>query len=248
MRFAALALVFLLTLSVALVAFAPSSLLDGRLASATQGRLRLAATQGTVWRGDATLTDATGTWAVPLQWRLEPSLLARSFAVVFEPRSNSPVPRGRITLAEATAQVDGLSLAVPAAALEGIVSERGTWAFGGDLTLEAPSFAWNGNRGSGALNLRWRGARVAGGGSVLDLGTVSLDLAPHEDRLRGRLANEGGDIRIAGDVDLSGAGANVDASLTPTPSAPRDIVRALALLGTPDANGAVRVRWRGAPR
>jgi len=247
-KFAALALAFLLTLSVALVAFAPSSLLDVRLASATQGKLRLAATRGTVWHGGATLTDATGAWAIPLQWQLEPSLVARSLAVVFDPPPNRSEPRGRITLADATLRVDGLSLSVPAAALAGVVAERGPWAVGGDLTVDAPSFAWNGNRGNGALNLRWHGARVAGGGSVLDLGTVSLDLAPREDRLHGRLANDGGDVRIAGDVDLSGAGADVDATLTPTASAPREIVRALAFLGTPDASGAVRVRWRSAPR
>jgi hypothetical protein len=248
MKVAALAIVFVAALLIALVWFAPASLVDGQISSATQGRLRLAAAHGTLWRGGATLTDATGAWALPLDWRVEPSLSPRAVVLVLEPAPGRAEPRGHITLLDGTLHVAGLSLAVPAAALDGAFVARGQWTPGGELTLDASSFDWNGTAGSGALNLRWRGARIAGGGSMLDLGTLTLDLAPRADRLRGRVANDGGDVRIAGDVDLSGAGASVDATLTPTSSAPREMVRALSALGTPDAGGTVRVQWRGAPR
>jgi general secretion pathway protein N len=245
---AALTLAFVAALLVALVALAPSTLLDDRLSIATQGRLRLASARGTLWHGTAMLTDAAGTWSIPVDWRVQPSPAALSAALVLEPPPNRTQPRGRVELRDGTLHLDGISLAVPAAALDGLFAAPGAWALGGNLILDASSFEWNGTRGSGALNLRWRGARIAGSGSVLELGTVALDLAPHEDRLRGRLTNDGGDVRIAGDVEVSGAGANVDATLTPAPSAAREIVRALGTLGAADASGAVRVQWRGAPR
>src|SRR5664279_1190947 len=211
MRYAAMTLCFLVALLLALAVLAPSTLLDQRLSAATQGQLRLTAARGTLWRGSAALTDATGAWSIPVDWRVERlSLAGRGVAVVLEPLPNRAEPRGRIALQEGTVRVDGLSLVVPARALDGAFFARGVFALGGDLTLDAPAFAWSGAQGSGALNLRWRSARVANGGSVLDLGTVALDLAPHEDRLAGRLVNEGGDIRLAGNAEISGAGAQID--------------------------------------
>ena len=55
----------------ALAAFAPASLLDARIASATDGRLRVAETSGSLWRGSGLLGAADGRWRIPVAWTLD---------------------------------------------------------------------------------------------------------------------------------------------------------------------------------
>ena len=52
-------------------------------------------------------------------------------------------------------------------------------------------------------------------------------------------------MRVDGTVDIAGGNIAVDATVSPNPGAPATIARALASVGTPDANGSVRIGWRG---
>src|SRR5262245_44443627 len=74
--------VALALLVAAFVALAPATLADVRVAAASGGRLRLADTTGTVWRGSGTLTDAQGLWRIPLRWRVSPPGALRGVADV----------------------------------------------------------------------------------------------------------------------------------------------------------------------
>ena len=85
-------------------------------------------------------------------------------------------------------------------------------------------------------------------GGTLALGTVTVNLAPRGGKIVGRIENRGGDVRVDGDLAWSGAGIAANATLTPLPSTPPAVARALAALGTPDAGGAVRVQWRAGQR
>ncbi len=115
-------------------------------------------------------------------------------------------------------------------------------------TIAAGAFAWDGPRGSGALDARWRDARLVAAGTVASLGTVDVAFVPQDGGLRGRVTNSGGDVRIDGTVTLAASGGTADVLATPQPGAPDAVARALAALGTPDGSGAVRISWRGGAR
>ena len=120
-------------------------------------------------------------------------------------------------------------------------------AFGGHIAFDAPHLVLRGIGGDGTATARWTGARVAGSAGMLALGTVTADFAPRNDRIQGRVENRGGDVRIAGEFAWGNAGIEVNATLAALPSTPPSVLRALGVLGTPDANGVVRVQWRSGP-
>jgi hypothetical protein len=249
MRFVAIVLAVFSLLLAALAILAPATLLDARLAHVTQGRLRLAAASGTWWRGSGALTDASGQWSIPVAWHVEPaSLLRGAVALTLDAPGNSPAPRGKVTWRDGTLSLEGFALTIPAAALEGAVATRGMLAFGGDIVLDAPSFQWSGDHGTGRLTALWQNAHVAGSGAAADLGAMRFDLEARPERLAGHFTNTGGDVRVEGETSVTGASADVNATLTPMPSTPREVARVLAALGTPDSDGAVRVQWHGALR
>jgi hypothetical protein len=75
-----------------------------------------------------------------------------------------------------------------------------------------------------------------------------VNIAPRNGRIQGRVENRGGDVRIDGEFAWGNSGIEVSATLAPLPSTPPAVIRALSALGTPDANGSVRVQWRGGTR
>jgi general secretion pathway protein N len=257
MQRAAMTLAVLVLFLSALAASAPATLLDARLSALTQGRLRLAAATGTVWNGNAVLTNAAGEWSVPIGWHLAPAPLLRGSTniVLTAPVSGltpgptpGPKPRGNVQWQDENAAFENLALTIPAAAISGTLAARDTLALGGRITLDAPSLQWSGGHGTGSVTVRWQGARLAGNGGVVNLGNVALDLAPRGDQLAGRITNTGGDLRLDGETFIGSQGAGIDVALTPAPSTPRELTRVLAALGTPDVNGVVRVQWRGTVR
>jgi len=249
MRLTAILVVLLALLAIALAVFAPATLLDARLDAATQGRLRLADTSGTVWNGRGLATNAERTWSLPLGWKLDPLRLARGdVGITLQPADTGDLPRGDITWRDANLVLDGVAFTLPATVLGAATGAGNAVAFGGYLALDAPHLAWSANGGDGAATVRWNGARVSGLAGALALGTVSANLAPRNGRIEGRVENRGGDVRIDGQFTWSPAGVEVNVTLAALPSTPPAVVRALGALGTPDANGAVHVQWRSGPR
>lgn len=229
--------------------FAPATLVDRRLASATAGRLRVAEASGTVWNGSGLLTDADNTWRVPLAWDVSAGALLRGVLhMTLVPVGAAATPRGTIDVARDSASLHEMAFDVAASALSAALPSRNAVALGGTVSLESPAFEWNGERGTGTLNARWRGARLVAAGSSANLGTVDVTLAPQDNRLAGHIGSAGGDVQIDGAITVAGAAVSVDAAVTPAPSAPPAIARALAALGTPDGNGTVRIAWRGSLR
>jgi hypothetical protein len=195
------------------------------------------------------LTDAAGTWRVPLAWRVVPTQLAKGqLGVELVADAGTPMPRGRLDAGSRAVVLTGVDLGVPAQALRTFARPLEGAALGGVLQLDLPRFAWRDNEGSGTLNLRWRSARIAAPAGFVNLGTVTLPLSARGQGVSGPLEATGGDLRVAGSVTASLGGAAVDATLAPAPGAPAEIARALAALGSPDATGAVRIAWRSGAR
>lgn len=248
MKSAAGAIVGFVVLLVAIAAFAPASLIDRRLAANSSGKLRMSDAAGTVWNGTGILTDATGSWRVPVGWSVSvPALARETFSITLLPTSDA-TPRGTIAFATDAAALREVAVELPAALLASALPGRGAIVLGGNLTFTASAFDWNGERGGGALNARWRDARLVAAGTTADLGTVDVVLEPQGNRLAGRIGNSGGDVRIDGTMTFAATAISVDVEIAPLPATPPAVVRALAALGTPDSAGAVRVAWRGSLR
>lgn len=249
MRTAAALLVLTLLLLAALASFAPAALLDARLDAVTKGHVRLADTAGTVWKGRGLVTNEQRTWSLPVSFEVDPLALARGdVAIHVQAPSGADNPRGDIARRDVTLTLDGVSVSLPAAALNGTIAPGETLAVGGILAFDAPHFRWNGRSGDGAATVRWIGARAAGNAATVALGDVTVNLAPREGRLEGRIENRGGDVRIDGEFTWNGEDIAASATLVPLPSTPPAAMRALGALGTPDASGAVRVQWRSGGR
>lgn len=249
MKIAALVLLVILVVIATAVAFLPASLVDGRIAAATQGKVRLADATGTVWEGRGVLVDSAGTWRIPLGWSISKAdVLRGTHAVVLHPVDGASSPAGNVEVLDNGVRIRDLRVEMPAQAVFSSLPMRPLPAFGGTVAVSAADFAWNDKAKAGALEAHWRGARVASGDNVADLGTVDLTATPQDSRIAGKLTNTGGDVRVDGTVSIAGNSVAIDATVAPTPGAPPNIARALASVGTPDPSGNVRIGWRGSLR
>ena len=233
----------------ALAMFAPATLLDGELDAATQGHLRLANTAGTVWNGRGLVTNEQRTWSLPVSWKVDSLAIVRGHAAItLQAVEGGDLPRGDVAWRDATLALDGVAFTLPAATMNGTFAAGNAMAFGGNIAFEAPYLRWNGNGGDGTATARWIGARLAGNAGTLALGTVTVNFAPRDGRIVGRIENRGGDVRVDGEFASGNAGVSASATMSPLPSTPPAVMRSLNALGTPDANGAVRVQWRSGNR
>lgn len=246
MRRAVLAIVFLLSLAAAGVAFLPATLVDSRIAAATGGKLRLQDAAGTVWSGRGALGDAAGVWRMPLAWRIDPLDVVRGMRqVTLLPAGDGATPRGTIGLRDGGIATRDLALELPSNALAMLLPKGTAPVLGGTLAVTSPALTFERGTPSGTLEARWTGARLVAGDAVADLGTVRLMVKPRGNGLAGTLTSDGGDVRVDGTLTYAAPLLRVDATLTPGPETPAAVTRALALAGTPDAAGRVRIAWRG---
>ena len=249
MKAAAFAIVGCALLLAACAAFAPATLVDRRIAAATGGKVRVVDAEGTVWNGRGALADAAGAWRLPFAWTVDATALARgTLAVTVSPPAGAPSPGGTFDLAGARVALRDVRVELPASALAGFLPARVPLSLGGSIAVSAADFAAGAAAFRGAVSARWRDARVVAGGTVASLGTVDVALTPQGGALGGRITNSGGDLKLDGTLTLGPSSAGIDAALTPLPSAPEAVGRALAALGSPDGGGGVRVAWRGALR
>jgi hypothetical protein len=248
MKSAAGAIVGFVLLLAAIAAFAPASLTDRRLASAFSGKLRMSDAVGTVWKGSGILTDAAGSWRMPVGWSVSvPALAREALSITLLPPAGA-APHGTIDFTTGVTTLRDVVVELPATVLTSTLPGRAAIVVGGNLTFAAAAFEWNGERGNGAMNVRWRDARLVAAGTTANLGTVDVALEPQGNRLAGRIGNSGGDVRIDGTITVAASAIGVDAEIAPLPATPPSVLRALAALGTPDSTGAVRIAWRGSPR
>ena len=249
MKTFAIVLLVIVVAIATVVAFLPASLVDRGVSSATRGKVRLADAAGTVWQGRGVLTDSAGTWRLPLGWTVSRAdVLRGKRAVVVHPVDGAATPAATIEVVDNGVRVRDARLEMPAQTLASALPTRPMPAFGGTIAVAANDLSWNDKAKAGALEAHWRGARVAAGDNVADFGTVELAATTQDSRVAGKLTNSGGDVRVDGTVNIAGGEIAVDATAAPNPGAPPNIAKALASAGTPDANGTVRIGWRGSLR
>ena len=193
MRRLLLVLVTLLAIVAGVIAFAPASLVDGRLAAQTSGKLRLADASGTIWQGRGTVGDATGTWRVPVAWRIDPLDVLRGLhQVTLVPPAGATTPRGVVVVTDQGVVLRDLAVDLPAAALATAMPTRFVPTFGGTLAVTAPAFTADPGAPAGAATSTREGSRVqsAGTGSAADATAAAAGSRPA--RVRARRARMAG--------------------------------------------------------
>ena len=243
-------------LVVAAIATAPAAWLDRLLAQRTQQRIRLADSSGFWWRGHGDLTSAEGGARMPIAWRLHFAPLLRGrLAVEFERTADPRAMTGAFEMGRDAVDARDLAFRAPAALVSAFIPASRAIAWGGDVSVQAPSLSWREGRLLGTLDARWQHAHVSGGPLAVNLGNVALAIGstiPVADGQRstsnrtasGTLRNDGGDVAIEGTLSTRDDALEALVSLTPRATAPEAIRQALPLLGTPNGAGGVTLTWR----
>lgn len=245
----------LLLLLLALAVEAPATLIDGRLAANSGGRLRLADARGTAWNGDGDLRLLPGDTRLPIRWRIAmwPLLWGEWRGSVgsddVQPSASFEISHGDYTLRN-------LALALPAdALLRAAGAPAALGPAGGTLSIRSDALTQRGEGIDGRIDLRWDNASLPGPRPDLRiaLGDVRIDASGHAAELAGTLSNRGGDVDIGGTAALTTNGiARIDAVIRPRPGIEAErskaIVGVLSALGQPDGAGGYRVAWSQAMR
>jgi general secretion pathway protein N len=198
MRWCVLGVSFLL----ALAAFAPATLLDARLNHASEGRLRLALAQGTLWSGAGWLevrdTDGTAGIARPLAWRVLPlSLLRGQLAVEISMQETKPFP---VALSLSGIEIADAGILLPAAALSLGMPRLSAFGLSGEVRVDIGRLSLARGRVVGDATLQWRGA-----GSAL---TPISPLGDYEVRIKAAGSGVDAILRtLEGPLQLDGKGA-----------------------------------------
>ena len=226
---------------------APASLVDSRLTRVTEGAVRLADAEGTLWHARGNLI--AGTARMPIAWRIEgwPILLGelRLHLMPGSGRADGS-PRAIITFRRNSFSLRDLELRFPASVIATTTGRAPAEGVGGEVNVSAAALDWPppGNRGE--VRALWHAARLTfvAGAAPLDLGDLRIVLMANGDRLSGPVANDGGDLDVRGDVTMRGEdGIRLALLLTPRRADNAQLASALALIGTAEGAGW-RVDWR----
>lgn len=222
---------------------APATLADVEVARMTGGRLRLAAAEGTLWRGRAHVV--AGTAAMPVAWRLDPWPLLRGearFRVQPFADGAGRRPRASVAIDGARVSLRDVDVALPAAAIGPALHPGAFPAAAGELAATSSTIEWEPAAVRGAAQLRWRHAQLvsADGVTPIDLGDVSAVLDADGRELAGPVSNEGGDVAVRGRIAVrAGDAIGVAVALTPRAVPGPALARALSAIATADGSA-----WR----
>jgi len=187
----------------ALVALAPATLIDGRLQSASEGRLRLAEARGSLWSGAGWIEvrDAQGKAGVArrLAWRVLPGSLlrARLVAQATLGQAARPFP---VTLSLSRVEIADAALQLPAAALGLGVPALAPLRLSGEVLVSIAQLSLGRGGVHGEATLQWRAA-----GSAL---TPVAPLGDYEVRFKAAGTAVHGALRtLEGPLELEGEGS-----------------------------------------
>jgi general secretion pathway protein N len=165
---------------IALMALAPATLIDAGLERATNGRLRLAQAEGTVWSGSGKIEirDAAGRRGIAkeLSWRVLPVSLLRA-RLVCEVGVGQPASTFPVSVSFSRIEVAKADISLPAAVLGLGVPKLAPLGLTGEVQLRIASVAISRGLMDGTATLQWLAA-----GSTL---TSVSPLGDYELRLDG---------------------------------------------------------------
>ena len=190
------------TYALALIATAPAALLDAGLQRASEGSLRLAEAQGTLWSGSGQIEmrDKGGRAGVAssLSWRVVPESMLRGH-LVCEVELGHAVRRFPVTLSLSRIELANADLSLPATVLGLGVPRLAPLGLTGEVLIHVASLSIARDAIVGSATLQWRTA-----GSAL---TPVSPLGDYEVRLDGEGTKLHAVLRtIEGPLQLDGTG------------------------------------------
>lgn len=184
----------------ALAAMAPASLIDSNLEQATEGRLRLTDTRGTLWSGAGQLEmrDRMQRTAVAksIAWRVQPLYFLRGQLrgdIVLD-RASKPFP---VTLSASRIEVADADISLPAAALGLGEPKLAPLGLTGDVLLHVARLALGSKTVDGSATLQWQRAGSAFT-KVSPLGDYELRIDAEGTVLRATLRTLQGPLQLDG--------------------------------------------------
>jgi general secretion pathway protein N len=189
--------------AVAAIATAPARLVDASLQRASNGRLRLAEAQGTLWSGSGQIEirDTGGRTGVAksLAWRVVPASMLRG-RLVCEVELDQSTKRFPVTISLSRIELANADISLPASALGLGVPKLAPLGLTGDVLIHVASLSIARNGMEGNATLQWRVA-----GSTL---TPVSPLGDYEVRLDGEGMMLHAFLRtISGPLRLEGKGS-----------------------------------------
>jgi general secretion pathway protein N len=156
--------VFAAALIAALILMAPATLIDARLARASDGRLRLAEADGSLWSGAGwiEIRDAQGRAGVAkrIAWRVLPQSLLRG-RLVAEVELDQALKPFPVTLSLSGIEILEAGITLPAAALGLGMPKLAPFRLTGEVLLKIPRLSLERGRMDGDATLQWRAAGSA---------------------------------------------------------------------------------------
>jgi general secretion pathway protein N len=147
-----------------LIALAPATLIDARLERASDGRLRLAQAQGSLWSGAGwiEIRDADGRAGVAkrLAWRVLPESLLRGHLVAEVELDQAAKPFA-VTISLSRIDIADAGISVPAAVLGLGMPKLAPLRLSGEVLLNVPRLSLEHGRMHGDATLQWRAAGSA---------------------------------------------------------------------------------------
>ena len=224
------------------VAHLPASLLDGRLATATDGRWRLAAAKGTLWQGSGQLMYAGQQGEVlpmsTLAWRWQPAAL-RSLALQWHIDADGQA--GSLQLTARSAQLDNVQLQLPVAALTGFSPKWQSARLGGQLQLNVGHLLLQQGRVQGQAVLAWVAASSPLS-RIQPFGSYALDVQGQGEQVQLAMRTVQGPLQIQGQGRYDASGLQFAGSASSEAAQYEALKPVLLMLGKP--SGANSVTWQ----
>ncbi len=181
---------------------APASLLDFSLQRASNGRLSLSNSTGTIWHGSATPTLHTGkdsTIALhTLHWHVKPQALLRGqFKADLNWENLESTAPMELTLDRKSVILSNLFLPMPAEVISELSPYLKPAQFSGNLRLESPQLIYADNQLLGNATANWNQAGSAMS-AVHPLGDYQIDIVAAQDSLRATLITQRGALLLNG--------------------------------------------------
>ncbi|MGA8005940.1 MAG: type II secretion system protein N [Burkholderiales bacterium] len=202
-----------------LIAMAPATLLDARLAQESFGRVRLADARGTIWAGAGRLEVRDGegrsAYGSALAWRLSPISILRA-RLVYDVALGQPAARFRLAASPSRIELAGIDIRLPAEVLGLAVPKLAVLELGGEMRLQIGNLVAGSGYVQGDARLQWLDA-ASGLTPVSPLGQYELRI--DGDGASGRLQLR----TLQGPLSLDGTGgwrAGAAPALTATARVP----------------------------
>ena len=224
------------------LAHLPASLLDARLAAATDGRWRLAGASGTLWHGQGQLMYAGSQGEVlpmsTLAWQWQPAAL-RSLALQWDVLADGNA--GTVQVQGRSVQLQNLQLQLPVAALTGFSSKWQSARLGGQLQLQLGRVLWRPAGVDGQATLAWVAASSPLS-RIQPFGSYALDAQGQGGQVQLTMRTVQGPLQIQGQGSLAAGRLQFAGSASSEPAQYEALKPVLLMLGKP--SGPNSVAWQ----